>query len=105
MHFAVQAIRSGDCNAALVGGCQLNHRFVPIIFDVVGIDADFCMLCDQALGLDRLTLRALCSLRTGSASPSMLLRTGKCIYIAYLVKFVSDPRSALDEVKVPWSLS
>jgi len=30
MHLAVQAIASGDCNAAVVGGCQLNHRQVPI---------------------------------------------------------------------------
>ncbi|KAG1902324.1 uncharacterized protein F5891DRAFT_1127654 [Suillus fuscotomentosus] len=27
-HLAIQAIRNGDCEAALVGGCQLNHRFV-----------------------------------------------------------------------------
>jgi acyl transferase domain-containing protein len=27
-HLAVQAIRSGDCDAAVVGGVQLNHRFV-----------------------------------------------------------------------------
>ncbi|KAF4610126.1 hypothetical protein D9613_010407 [Agrocybe pediades] len=27
MHLAVQAIASGDCEAAVVGGCQLNHRF------------------------------------------------------------------------------
>ena len=27
-HLAVQAIRSGDCDAAVVGGIQLNHRFV-----------------------------------------------------------------------------
>ncbi|KAJ7292447.1 thiolase-like protein [Mycena rebaudengoi] len=26
-HLAVQAILNGDCNAAVVGGCQLNHRF------------------------------------------------------------------------------
>ncbi|PPQ73012.1 hypothetical protein CVT24_001401 [Panaeolus cyanescens] len=28
MHLAVQAISNGDCEAALVGGCQLNHRFI-----------------------------------------------------------------------------
>lgn len=25
-HLAVEGIRSGDCEAAVVGGCQVNHR-------------------------------------------------------------------------------
>lgn len=27
LHFAIQSMRSGDCKAAVVGGCQLNHRY------------------------------------------------------------------------------
>ncbi|KAF7330994.1 putative polyketide synthase [Mycena venus] len=30
-HLAVQALRCRDCDAAVVGGCQLNHRFVDWI--------------------------------------------------------------------------
>ncbi|CAA7270507.1 unnamed protein product [Cyclocybe aegerita] len=28
LHLAVQAIATGDCEAAVVGGCQLNYRFI-----------------------------------------------------------------------------
>ncbi|KAL6304755.1 hypothetical protein BKA93DRAFT_261672 [Sparassis latifolia] len=28
LHLGIQAILSGDCEAAVIGGCQLNHRFL-----------------------------------------------------------------------------
>lgn len=31
MHLAVQSIRAGDCEAAVVGGCQLNQRFLDFV--------------------------------------------------------------------------
>ncbi|KAF8200274.1 polyketide synthase [Pholiota molesta] len=31
LHLAVQAIRAGDCDAAVLGGCQLNFRLVDFI--------------------------------------------------------------------------
>lgn len=28
LHLAALSLRNGDCKAAVVGGCQLNHRYV-----------------------------------------------------------------------------
>lgn len=33
LHLAVQAVANGDCEAAVVGGCQLNHRYVNNLSD------------------------------------------------------------------------
>ncbi|RDB25816.1 Reducing polyketide synthase FUB1 [Hypsizygus marmoreus] len=31
MHLAIQAVRNGECEAAVIGGCQLNHRLVDFV--------------------------------------------------------------------------
>jgi acyl transferase domain-containing protein len=37
LHLAVQAILLGDCKAAVVGGCQLNHRYAAVHSPAVSI--------------------------------------------------------------------
>ncbi|KAJ3795783.1 polyketide synthase [Lentinula aff. detonsa] len=31
LHLAIQSLRAGDCESAVVGGCQVNHRFIDWI--------------------------------------------------------------------------
>ncbi|KAH7908666.1 polyketide synthase [Hygrophoropsis aurantiaca] len=31
LHLAIQSLRGGECESAVVGGCQVNHRFVDFI--------------------------------------------------------------------------
>lgn len=39
MHLAIQALRSGDCESAVVGGCQLNHRYAqPFALNFSNVD-------------------------------------------------------------------
>lgn len=30
LHLAINSLSNGDCEAAVVGGCQLNYRFVEV---------------------------------------------------------------------------
>lgn len=34
MHLAIQAIHNGECEGAIVGGCQINAKFVLLLVEV-----------------------------------------------------------------------
>ncbi|KJA25964.1 polyketide synthase [Hypholoma sublateritium FD-334 SS-4] len=57
LHLAVQAIRSGDCSAAVIGGCQLNFRLIDFILysqgSILSADGKCKPLDESANGFSR----------------------------------------------------
>lgn len=74
MHLALQALHNGECEGALVGGCQLNAKQVIVIFAL-----QMYLQLELASSIGVFIQRAECCRQMARADHLMQMRMGNAL--------------------------